>query len=102
MLTRDEFRMKGLKLALASFLIPFVGVAAFYIKPLAALAPIIFLAGPFLLVALFIRVKYKEKKIAWKKYRCPYCGEFFEAEPKPGEVKHLICRHTVYIDDDRQ
>lgn len=101
MLTRDEFRLRGIMLALATLILPFIGLAAFFIKPMAVLAPFLFYGGPIVLVVLFLVVKYKEKKILWKEYKCPYCGEFFEAEPKEGKVKHLLCRHEVYIKNDK-
>lgn len=99
-MTREEFRLKGVMLALATLILPFIGLAAFFIKPLAALAPVLFYGGPVVLLILFLTVKFKEKKISWKMYKCPYCGEFFEAEPKEGKVKHLLCRHEVYIEND--
>lgn len=98
-MTREEFRLRGIKMALATLILPFIGLAAFYIKPLAVLAPALFYGGPVILTALFFIFKYKEKKIPWKRYRCPHCGKFFEAEPGEGKVKHLLCMHEVYIKD---
>lgn len=96
-MTKEEYRLKGIKAAIASLLLPFAGVAAFYIKPLTPIAPALFYGGPFVLVALFAAFKIRESRIPWQKYHCPYCGETFEAEPVDGTVKHLPCGNQVYI-----
>ncbi len=97
-MTREEFRLKGILAALATLVLPFMGLIAFYIKPLAPLAPILFYGGPFVLAAVFFITKGKEKRIVWERYQCPHCGDFFEAEPKEGKVRHLLCKGEVFIE----
>ena len=99
-MTREEFRLKGILYAVATLVLPFIGLAAFYITPRSPLILILFYGGPVALAAVFIVMKAKEKRIPWERYQCPHCGEFFEAEPQEGKVKHLLCQGEVYIETD--
>ncbi|MCF8012180.1 MAG: hypothetical protein K9L17_13305 [Clostridiales bacterium] len=99
-MTREEFKLKGIFIGLGTLALPIIGVIMTFIPILSFVAPIFFYGGPLILIFVFFAVTYKEKKIFWKTYTCPYCGETFQAEPKDGKVKHLLCNNELYIKDN--
>lgn len=98
-MTRDHLKLKGIMTALGTFIAPIAGLTAFFIKPLAPIAPLLLYGGPFIIAGLFVYFKLKDNRIDWKKYKCPHCGEFFEVEPGAGTVTHLICKQQVNLNE---